>query len=91
MLPTDMKIRGSAAATFGANGALLVVKGHITLSVSMGQLTVMHQFTVIQDLTMPCLLGAEDTMQLLIMITVDSTYSIGSSNILAKKHMQSNS
>ena len=59
ILPTDTEIRNSAAAAVGATGTPLVVKGHVTLSVSMGQLTVMHEFTVVQNLSVSCLLGAD--------------------------------
>ena len=59
ILPTDTEIRSSAAAAVGATGTPLVVKGHVTLSVSMGQLTVMHEFTVVQNLSVSCLRGAD--------------------------------
>ena len=59
ILPTDTEIRNSAAAAVGATGTPLVVKGHVKLSVSMGQLTVMHEFTVVQNLSVSCLLGAD--------------------------------
>ena len=59
ILPTDTEIRSSAAAAVGATGTPLVVKGHVTLSVSMGHLTVMHEFTVVQNLSVSCLLGTD--------------------------------
>ena len=59
MLPTDMEIRSAATTAVGATGTPLVIKGHVMLSVLLGQLTVMHKFTVVQDLTVSCLLGAD--------------------------------
>ena len=54
ILPPDVDIGCSAAPAVGATGTPLGVKRHVILSVSLGQLAVLHKFTVVQDLTVWC-------------------------------------
>ena len=55
----DVQINRQATAAIGANGAPLDVIGHTQLAVSLGAFQAQYQFTVVQHLTVDCLLGAD--------------------------------
>ena len=52
-------IRSSNALVVGANGTPLDVMGKITLSVRLGSVLDEHEFIVVKELTVECLLGAD--------------------------------
>lgn len=55
----NAQITKHATAAVGANGMPLDVVGHTTLTVSLGSFCTQHRFTVVQHLTVDCLLGAD--------------------------------
>ena len=55
----DVQINRQATAAIGANRAPLDVIGHTQLAVSLGTFQTQYQFTVVQHLTVDCLLGAD--------------------------------
>ena len=60
-IPSDLRktvLRCSDGAIVGANGLPLQVEGNIELAVNIGEFNTNHRFTVVQHLTVDCLLGA---------------------------------
>ena len=52
-------IRDATSTAVSANGASLDVTGKVILTVTLGPLNVIQEFTVVHHLTMDCLLGAD--------------------------------
>ena len=66
-------IRDPTSAAVSANGAPLDVTGKVILTVTLGSLSVIQEFTVVLHLIMDCLLGADflkNTILLLTMVTL---------------------
>ena len=55
----NVQITKQATTAVGADGTPLDVVGHTVLTVSLGSFCTQHQFTVVQHLTVDCLLGAD--------------------------------
>ena len=56
------QITKATTAVVGANGIPLDVIGHTTLVVSLGTFTTKQKFTIVRQLTVDCLLGADFLM-----------------------------
>ena len=55
----NVQITRQATAAVGANGTPLDVVGHTQLAVTLGTFRTQYQFTIVQHLTVDCLLGAD--------------------------------
>jgi len=58
-LVRDMQLANTSGGAVGANGSPLDVVGQTTVTITLGYFTIKHNFVVVRNLTVDCLLGAD--------------------------------
>jgi len=58
-LVRDMQLADTPSGAVGANGSPLDVVGQTTVTIILGYFTIKHNFVVVRNLTVDCLLGAD--------------------------------
>ena len=77
-LVRHLHFTNTANCAVGANGNPLEVVGQTTATITLGDFTVDHNFTVVRNLTVDCLLGADFMKHHAAILDCDhNTFSLG--------------